>query len=146
MIDEPGLVIADSRTQAPNVNVAHSVFTQKFSAMGDPYPRILEVPCFGHSDNHAGLQLADLLVSTLLTPICCGFFLAGRLDNRHAAADYAHLADRYVGRLHTMFMRHPTDPQWRACVISDPVGFRGVQHLLQAFPGRGVSAGQPASG
>jgi hypothetical protein len=55
---DTGFVIADSRSPAPNAAVAHSVFTQKFKTEGDRYPRILEMPTFGHSQNHAGLQVA----------------------------------------------------------------------------------------
>lgn len=64
-----GLLIADGRSQNLNVPVAHSVFTQKWRAGGDPYPPLLEVPLFAHSDNHVGLQLFDLLASTLVFPM-----------------------------------------------------------------------------
>lgn len=52
-----GFCIADSRDYMKNVNVAHSVFTQKFRVSPSVYNRILELPTFGHSDNHAGIQI-----------------------------------------------------------------------------------------
>ena len=63
-----GIVIADGRTHKTNLRVAHSIFTQKWRTGGDPYPLVHEVPLFAASDNHAGLQLADLLASTLIFP------------------------------------------------------------------------------
>lgn len=56
-----GLVIADSRNKPKNSAVSHAVFTRKFKSTGDAYPRVAELPTFGHSENHAGLQVADLL-------------------------------------------------------------------------------------
>lgn len=52
-----GMVIADSRVKHLNSQVAHSIFTKKFKGSGDAYQRILELPSFSHSDNHAGLQI-----------------------------------------------------------------------------------------
>jgi hypothetical protein len=52
--EDVGFVIADSRTASQNSQVAHSVFTQKFRLQGDPYERMLEMPTYGHSENHVG--------------------------------------------------------------------------------------------
>ena len=46
-VNERGFVVADSRSKAKNVNVAHSIFTQKHQKAGDPYNRIVEMPTFG---------------------------------------------------------------------------------------------------
>ena len=54
--DSSGLCIADSRSKSKNLSVSHSIFTQKFSAARN-YQRQVELPTFGHSDNHAGLQV-----------------------------------------------------------------------------------------
>ena len=59
-LNDRGIVIADGRSKTKNVNVAHSIFTQKFQQTGDEYNRILEMPTFGNSENHAPLQIADL--------------------------------------------------------------------------------------
>lgn len=55
---EQGFIIADSRNKPANTNVSHSVFTRKFQANGDTFPNLVEMPVFGHSDNHAGIQIA----------------------------------------------------------------------------------------
>ena len=51
-----GLCIADSRNKLKNVRVSHSIFTQKFSFAVKRYDRLAELPTFGHSDNHVGIQ------------------------------------------------------------------------------------------
>lgn len=130
-----GIVIADSRSPAPNVNVSHSVFTQKFGALGDPYPRILEVPVFGHSDNHSALQLVDILASALLTPISCWYFLNGKFQNDHVHPSYEGLAKRYCHRLKSLQLNSRGLPTTETgLVISDPVGRKGQMHLFRAYP------------
>lgn len=137
--NDSGIVIADSRNPAPNTNVAHSIFTQKFSAPGDPYPRILEVPVFGHSYNHAGLQLADVLSSGLVTPICAWFFLTGRVQNQHVLSSYEALAERYCPRLQRMQLPAQVGKGGQySLVVSDPVGLRGHMHLFRQFGHAGV--------
>ncbi|GAA0337418.1 hypothetical protein GCM10010151_28900 [Actinoallomurus spadix] len=69
-----GVMIADGRTPGLNVKVAHSIFTQKWRTAGDPYPPLLEVPLFSHSDNHVGLQIADLVASTLVLPMAAAAY------------------------------------------------------------------------
>jgi len=44
---------------------------------GDLYDRLIELPTFAHSDNHAGLQVADAMCSALLTPIAVNTYCAG---------------------------------------------------------------------
>ena len=56
-----------------NVTVSHSIFAQKFSPAMQRYQRLAELPTFGHSENHAGLQICDLVCS------CCGLKIE---DNR----------------------------------------------------------------
>ncbi len=67
--DDEGIIIADSRNKPANTNVSHSIFTQKFKANGDNFSRIVEMPVFGHSDNHAGIQIADLVCSAIIFPM-----------------------------------------------------------------------------
>lgn len=127
-----GLVIADSRSPAPNVNVAHSIFTQKYSAGGDAYPSLLEVPVFGHSDNHTGLQLADVLASGIVTPMCTLYFLDGQLDTDHLSPHYRVLAERYCPRLRSMLIPGlPTDSSLQSFVVSNPVSRRGSARLFR---------------
>ncbi len=81
--NDVGVCIADSRSKFKNVNVSHSIFTQKFQAATSFYSRILELPTFGHSDNHAGLQLCDLVCSSLIFPIACEAYCTGTVANVH---------------------------------------------------------------
>ncbi|MDR3220748.1 MAG: DUF3800 domain-containing protein, partial [Candidatus Accumulibacter sp.] len=50
--NDHGFMVADSRTPALNTQVSHSIFTQKYRAKGDPLSRLLDLPTFGHSNNH----------------------------------------------------------------------------------------------
>ena len=91
---EYGFVVADSRFQHLNTQVAHSIFTQKFKGTGDNYDRIIELPAFSHSNNHAGLQLADLLASAFVTPIAVETYCKGILSSVHVR-DYSEVKRRY---------------------------------------------------
>ncbi len=53
-----GVIIGDFREPKANSHISHSVFTQKYKRgfRGDEYPNLIEIPTFGISDNHAGLQ------------------------------------------------------------------------------------------
>ncbi|TCG00797.1 hypothetical protein BZM27_54615 [Paraburkholderia steynii] len=55
-------MVADFLDDATDDQVAHSIFTQKYRARGDPFDRLLELPTFGISNNHVGLQLTDVPV------------------------------------------------------------------------------------
>ena len=91
-----GMVIADARMKPENVKVSHAIFTQKYSARGDPYPRIFEVPTFGHAKNSTGLQLADILCSGVLTPLAIHAYCRGWVTNLHVRPGYVHLRKRYA--------------------------------------------------
>lgn len=97
--DDVGLVIADSRRKAQNSEVAHSIFTQKFGVGGDQYDRILEMPTYGHSENHVGLQLADLLVSGFVFPMATFTYCTGHIHSVHVSPRFVVLKTRYGVRL-----------------------------------------------
>lgn len=63
--DDFGAIVIDNRDPQRNALVAHSVYNEKFRAT-DNLPRIVEIPTFGQSENHAGIQIADLICSALL--------------------------------------------------------------------------------
>lgn len=119
-----GIVIADSRNKLKNAGISHSVFTQMYSAVGNPYPNLVEAPTFGHSDNHAGLQLTDMICSALLYPIaaqvCC---LPHMQDLTHCHAQHATLRTRYGASLRALQYRYNPAPQvWAGGIsLSDPV-------------------------
>lgn len=100
-----GLIICDSRSKPQNVGVAHGVFTQKFRKAGDALPDIVEVPLFCHSDNHAGIQLADLIASALLFPIACRTYCQGYDDTVYTHPAFDLLKERYGSRLMALQQR-----------------------------------------
>jgi len=101
-----GLVIADSRTPALNASVSHSVFTQKFKQSGDRFGHVLEMPTFGHSENHAGIQIADLLASALLFPMATHAYCHGHIESIHVQADFGLLRERFGRRLSRLQYRY----------------------------------------
>lgn len=101
-----GVLIADSRNQGLNVNVSHSVFTKKHSINGDQWPRTIEVPVFGHSDNHAGIQLTDLLSSAILTPMAVDTYCSGHISSVHIRPDYSNIKIRYSQRIKNLQYRY----------------------------------------
>lgn len=131
--DAIGLIIADSRTKGKNSIVSHSIFTQRFKAAGDPYPSLVEVPTFGHSDNHAGLQMMDFICSALLFPIaaqvCCSGHMA---DLTHVSPHYENLRTRYGARLKNLQYRYQdVAGKWRGGItLIDPVNKLNAKSLF----------------
>lgn len=94
-LEDVGVCIADSRTKGLNIPVAHSIFTQMFSSRRVHYPRIMELPTFGHSDNHAGVQLRDLISSALIIPVAVHTYCTGHIANVHVQAGYSKIRARF---------------------------------------------------
>lgn len=130
-----GVVISDSRNKVLNSQVAHSIFTQKFKTTGDAYPKVVEMPVFGHSENHAGLQIADLLCSALLFPLAIQAYCRGILQGIHIR-DYGELRHRFTERLEKMQVRRP-DPHNNKRRIGGIIVDDKLQHRLrkEMFPG-----------
>lgn len=130
----PGLVISDSRKKFQNAGVSHSVFTQMYSASGNPYPNLIEAPTFGHSDNHAGLQLADMVCSALLFPIaaelCC---LPHMQDLTHCHAQHVTLRTRYGQTLQNLQFRYVNAVgKWKGGIsLSDPLNGHAAAALFK---------------
>ncbi len=110
--DDHGIVICDSRNKTLNSKVSFSVFTEKFKQSGDKHPRVLELPTFGHSENHAGVQIADIVCSSLLFPMAIDAYCLGHVTNTHVRAGYDALRRRYGQRLEQLQVRCP-DPDPR---------------------------------
>jgi hypothetical protein len=81
-----GFMVADFRTTQLNDQVAHSIFTQKYRAKGDPFARIYELPTFGISNNHVGLQITDVLCTALLFPMASSVYCFGHVTGVHVNA------------------------------------------------------------
>ncbi len=103
--DDTGLCIADSRSKSKNLRVSHSIFTQKFSAVPN-YERLVELPSFGHSDNHVGLQICDIVCSALLYPIACYAYCTGHVNNVHVQPGASRLRRRYGQQLKELQHRY----------------------------------------
>lgn len=131
---ENGIVVCDSRSKSGNTNVSHSIFTKKFQASGDAYPNLLEMPLFGHSDNHAGIQIADLLCSALLFPITIQSYCAGHINGVHIR-DYAALKSRYATRLkEKQFRYQDQNRKWRGgFMVSDAISGRSGAELFRCI-------------
>ncbi|HBX40805.1 DUF3800 domain-containing protein [Vibrio sp. 1733] len=129
-----GIVIADSRNKGKNASVSHSIFTQRFRAHGDPYPGLLEVPTFGHSDNHTGLQLIDLVCSSLLFPIAAEVCMSAHLTDRtHLSPHYLELRRRFGANLKSLQHRYQDDNgRWHGGVtLSDPINRFSATQLFR---------------
>ena len=103
--DTQGLCIADSRNKSKNLRVSHSIFTQKFGTVPN-YERLVELPTFGHSDNHAGLQICDIVCSGLLYPIACFAYCTGHVNNVHVQSGASRLRSRYGPQLKKLQHRY----------------------------------------
>lgn len=97
--DAKGFMVADFRTPTLNDRVAHSIFTQKYRAKGDPFGRILELPTFGVSNNHVGLQITDVLCTALLFPMASSVYCFGHVTGVHVNARDLVIRRRYSKRL-----------------------------------------------
>jgi len=120
--EDVGFCIADSRNKFKNVNVSHSVFTQKFSGAAQSYRNIIELPTFGHSDNHAGIQVCDIICSAVLYPIACHAYCTGHVNNVHVQAGASTLKQRYGQQLKDFQYRYldPVDNRYKGgLVVSD---------------------------
>jgi len=129
-----GLVVADSRNKFDNAGVSHSVFTQMFKTTGNPYDRIVEMPTFGHSDNHVGLQIADLLCSALLYPIAVHTYCTGYIQNVHVRPGNATLKTRYGSQLRELQFRYqePVTGRWRGGItVNDILAKRSAAELFR---------------
>lgn len=104
-----GVIIADSRDPKRNRYVAHSVFTQMHKKSGSAYPRVQETVVFGISDNHAGLQVTDLLTSAALLPLLSKNYLIGRFRNAHTHPCMHIIAQRVERKIKALEFtyRHP---------------------------------------
>jgi hypothetical protein len=130
--DDEGLMIVDSSSPGLNAMVSHSIFTQRFRAAGDQYDRLIEMPVFGHSKNHVGLQIADIVASALLTPMAGSAFCIGHMAGVHVHTRYADIRARYARRLRVLQHRYEEPAgTWRGGItVSDPLGHQHGGHLF----------------
>lgn len=131
--DDLGVFIVDSRTARDNTRVSHSIFTQKFRVSGDKYDRIIDLPTFAHSNNHAGLQLSDWVCSGILTPMTIETYCSGHVNNLHVRPRYADLKSRFRSRIGSLQFRYQeANGRWRGgIVVADSIAHRSGRLLFQ---------------
>jgi hypothetical protein len=124
-----GILVADFRSPGLNSDVSHCVFTQKFKHTGDAFDRIIEMPVFGHSENHAGIQITDFLCSTLLFPIATQTYCLPKMGiSTHVHAEDARIKARYAPRLRALQYRYYREGLWRGGI--------SVDDKMQGWPSR----------
>jgi hypothetical protein len=135
-VDDVGFCIADSRNKGLNVPVAHSIFTQMFSTKRAYYPRILELPTFGHSDNHVGVQICDLLTSALIVPTAVHTYCTGHIANVHVQAGYSKIRARFTIKLQQLLYRYQDAQQiWRGgLTVNDAIQQRPSSEMFRNVP------------
>lgn len=140
---DSGLMVADFRNPGLNSQVAHSIFTQKYRAKGDPMRGLLELPTFGHSNNHIPLQIADLLCSALLFPMATATYCDGRVVGKHVRGRDKLIKRRYARRIKALQFQYREGEGGATrggIYVSNRLDERGSAHLFQfpAFTGGGV--------
>jgi hypothetical protein len=135
-VDDVGFCIADSRAKGLNVPVAHSIFTQMFSNKLAHYPRIMELPTFGHSDNHVGVQICDLITSGLIVPVAAHTYCTGHVANVHVQAGYSRIRAQFTTRLQQLLYRYQDAQQiWRGgLTVSDAILQRSSSQMFKNVP------------
>jgi Protein of unknown function (DUF3800) len=130
---QTGLMVCDSRMHGQNRQVSHGVFTHKHKVAGDEFPNLVESPMFGVSDNHAGLQLADILAGAFVFPIACRVYCHGCTSIPHMSERYERLRDRYANRLRRLqyFYGDASDRSRGGFVVSDHRASRPSSHLFR---------------
>ncbi|MBX3730446.1 MAG: DUF3800 domain-containing protein [Candidatus Sumerlaeia bacterium] len=131
--NEDGIVVADARLPQGNTQVAHSIFTQKFRAGGDAYDRLAEMPVFGHSLNHAGLQAVDLVTSAFIVPMAITTYCEGHLTSLHIRPGYAELKARFASRIsHLQYRYCDRAGRWRGGVtVCDAIASRSAALMFR---------------
>ncbi len=119
-----------------NSQVSHSVFTQKHKLSGDAYPCLVETPAFGHSVNHVGLQLADLVASSVVFPMASRTYCADHWTGPHVHPHYDGVKQRWASRVRLLQHRYRDDAGfWRGgLVVSDKLGRRPGERMFVAGP------------
>jgi uncharacterized protein DUF3800 len=131
--DEQGAVVIDSNNPGVNARVAHSIFTQKFKASGDCYDRILDMPTFGGSQNHAGLQIADTIASGMVVPMAGRSYCVNHVEGSHVHEGYDKISDWLGEKLRHRQFRFRDEGTWSGgLVVSDPVGEKHSGHLFKS--------------
>jgi len=103
-----GFMVGDFREPRLNSLMTQAVARSKFGDR-DALPRLLDVPVFGHSESHAGLQVADWLASALIFPMVSHRHAGELKQSAHLHSHDGRLARRYRKRLRALLGSGPLD-------------------------------------
>lgn len=119
--NESGIILCDGRHHYQDAQVAHSIFTIKHKATGDTLEHLAEASVFGRSENHVGLQLADIVASSLIYPMAARAYCAGHVQGVHVHPSFDVLRTRYGPRLRARqhLYRDTTGRMRGGIVVSD---------------------------
>lgn len=119
-----GLVVCDARGHGQDMRVAHSVFTLKHQSTGDTMPRLIETPTFAKSNNHAGIQLADIVASALLFPMATRVYCPASAGDPHSDPEYDQIRLKFAKRLRArQYLYVDAEGRTRGgIVVSDQIG------------------------
>lgn len=128
-----GLILCDGRRHYQDAQVAHSIFTMKHKRAGDELPGTVEATVFGRSENHVGLQIADIVVSGLLFPMAARVYCTGLTGGFHADPAFDGLRRRYAARLRSRqhLYRDATGKMRGGVVVSDKLGRQPSRRLFE---------------
>ena len=130
-----GLVVCDGRRHYQDVQVSHSIFTQKYKASGDSLPQLAESVVFGRSDNHTGLQVADIVASALIFPMAARTYCSD-VGGVHVDEGYDRLRSRYATRVGSLQHRYQdAEGRGRGGVVVSDKRSRRPSSLLFRPPG-----------
>lgn len=129
--NDKGIFILDSRNKVKNVPIAYGMFTMNFSSHGNAYDYLAELPLFGHSENHALLQLADWIGSAFLFPMAVRAFYPENQDVCvHADSSLEVIRDRFGQRLKALQYRYEKDGRKLGGISVLSGGDRKISPLL----------------
>jgi len=98
---------------------------------------MLEMPLFGQSDNHAMLQICDLLNSGIVFPVACETYCTGYVTSVHVSPEYAVLRTNFGARLRNLQYRYkdPASGFWQGGLkVVDPLGHKNVGRHTSISP------------
>lgn len=144
-----GIMIADARFPHQDQAVAHSIFTQKFKRTGDDHSRILEMPTFGRSVNHAGIQIADIIASGILFPMAVHAYSTGHINSIHVSPRFELIRERFGERIKALQFRYEDREvagRMRGGVtVSDEIGHRSSSFIFKDKVARPVAPAATAA-
>lgn len=108
-----GLMILDAQTKVKNEGNVHTITTRRFRHGGNSYPQLVESPVFGHSDTHVLLQIADIIMSSLVYMCTCAAFLPIELGNPHLDPEYAMIYRQFSQRLEKLEYKYTDESGYR---------------------------------